>query len=195
VKHAIRRLGLSAHFTAIRRGARGASSQIEPAHRPIDLIFNDAGDYAEFAKEYWPLLNPNNGLMIFHNTTGAWAGNTKFVERAKRGEFMSPAEFEVISLVEPHKLNQQSFTIFRKKTGVDTRSLEDKAPTVLATAATFLDRRSERNRTPALARKAATDAVAASARPPITESRAHAFGDRPRGRVGRARRVGREPKT
>ncbi|NOU51327.1 hypothetical protein HG263_12390 [Pseudoalteromonas sp. JBTF-M23] len=80
-------------------------------HKNIDWAWNDHIEYKRFFTEFWPLLNPQGGLMIFHNTPSQ-------KENYQAIEWMLNScgdEAEVLLLEEPHKLNQNGCTILRKK--------------------------------------------------------------------------------
>jgi hypothetical protein len=81
---------------------------------PVDLAWNDHGFFKDFFGELWPLLNPAGGLMVFHNS----AANSQLWEAIQwmKEQRASKGDLEVLTLVEPHKLNQNSCTILRRTT-------------------------------------------------------------------------------
>lgn len=110
----IERLGLGKRLTFINGDPCGASERIAGHHLPIDLIWNDAARYEEFLVEYWDLLNPAGGLLLFHNTVNAWEENASVLKMLRKLLKSGSDDFELLNLVEPHKLNQRSFTMVRK---------------------------------------------------------------------------------
>jgi predicted O-methyltransferase YrrM len=102
--------GLLSYFP----GSRFTLEALPAQAMPIDLAWNDDHHYKAFFDMFWPKLNPNGGLMIFHNTVAAenlWEEvNAIRAERSKWGDL------EILTLAEPHKLNQNGCTIFRRIT-------------------------------------------------------------------------------
>ena len=109
---------------------RGYGSKLPSAARPLDFVWFDCGgpeEYRDFFAEYWPLVNPNHGLVALHFTY--WSLPMEY--QGRRGQAMQPsailnelkrqqidagadAGFEVLSLLEPHKHRQGSVTLLRR---------------------------------------------------------------------------------
>lgn len=125
----IQDLGLD-HLIKVHEGDfRGLSKTMEPSSLPLDLVWFDCGgpkEYQDFITEYWPLINPTYGLLLLHFTywtlqenedgSPALIGSGSIVNEFKRQQVMHGiyANFEVLSLVEPHKTRQGSVTMIRK---------------------------------------------------------------------------------
>lgn len=124
-------LGLGERLTFVADRAIGNSARIALAHRPLDLVFNDAAEYEDFFAEYWDLINPRGGLLIFHNTVGSWSSSRLMVKDLKLRQAAAPLELEVMSLVEPHKAYQGSFTMVRRISALRERSFEDRFDAIL----------------------------------------------------------------
>ena len=119
-------LGLAQLLTLMRGDFRTVASQIGKSDLPFDMIWYDCGgaeDYADFLRLYWPLLSPNYGLLGLHYTYGQLeAGRALFMRptnalnaiKREQGALGNTARFEVLSLLEPHKLRQGSVTLVRK---------------------------------------------------------------------------------
>ena len=109
---------------------RGMSRKIDPATLPLDLVWFDCGgliDYVDFIEEFWPLINADGGMLLLHYTYWDVAKHYNGTEPAqlipnpianeiKRQQARAGvnAEFEVLSLLEPHKTRQGSVTVIRK---------------------------------------------------------------------------------
>lgn len=104
---------------------------------PIDLAWNDDKDYRDFFETFWPCLNPAGGLMVFHNTAAvreSW-DDMQWI-KARHAE---ANDLEVLTLCEPHKLNQNSCTVLRRVSAHVPRFLtEDAAPRILSSAIRFM---------------------------------------------------------
>ena len=114
---------------------KGASRKIDRSCFPIDCIWFDCGNYRDrrnLISEYWDLINPAHGLLILHSAY--WMAPARII--GEEGASLSPgpilnelkrqqalrgvdANFEVLSLLEPHKFRQGSVTIVRKLPPVD----------------------------------------------------------------------------
>lgn len=126
----LKRLGLDGLVRVHQGDFRGHSSRFEAADLPFDLVWLDAGgprEYVEFLREYWPLVSPEDGLLVLHFTY--WALPVQHQGQTLHAVMASPvitelkrqqaaagetAGFEVLSLNEPHKFRQGSVTLIRK---------------------------------------------------------------------------------
>lgn len=118
-KRIAKELDLDGFFDFHEADFRGFSRRIPNSALPIDMIWFDCGgleEYLDFTEEYWPLVNPQGGLLIYHSTLTnvqlrAFISVISAQQAAKGG-------FELLSLLEPHKKMQNSISIIRKTTGV-----------------------------------------------------------------------------
>lgn len=122
------------HLVEVRQGDfRGQSGNLGLApNQPLDFVWFDAGgprEYLDFLKEYWPILNPNYGTVLFHFTYWNLQLSQEPGKPGRRVMLPSPlinelkrqevaaggkARFEILSLLEPHKKRQGSVTLLRK---------------------------------------------------------------------------------
>jgi len=66
-------------------------------------------------KGYWDLLDPNGGLLLIHSTLTNTASRA-WLERMKQPQAQEDyGPFELIGLLEPHKMRQNSCTCIRRK--------------------------------------------------------------------------------
>jgi hypothetical protein len=99
-------------FFAYFPGQQPSQDLLPPEAFPVDLAWNDDDQYMYFFDTFWDRLNPKGGLMIFHNTVSVEAfWNIMSCIRAKRSH---AGDLEILTLPEPHKLNQSSYTILRR---------------------------------------------------------------------------------
>ncbi len=134
----ITRLGLDALLTFVRGDPSGKSGTLPPRRLPIDLAWHDAGGLDAFLDEYWDLVNPAGGMLIVHNTINAWQSNVLAVKNLKLRQVGQFTEFELLSVVEPHKLNQRSFTMVRKTGKFAEKYLDRRRDEVAQNALRFL---------------------------------------------------------
>ena len=103
----IRNMGLDPMITVSPSSPLGQSDVIASLHRPIDLAWNDAADFQAFFDEYWLLINPEGGMMAFHNTVNACPRAAMFVKDLKLRQISQFNDYELLSFLEPHKMNQR----------------------------------------------------------------------------------------
>ncbi len=135
VQAVIGELGLAPYFELVNANFRGLSGRLEPARLPFDLVWFDCGlpaEYVDFLAEYWPLINPDGGLLAMHYTywhmptvRRRWQGRESGPEPLKPNAVLNEIKrqqaaqglqtgFEALSLVEPHKSRQGSVTLIRR---------------------------------------------------------------------------------
>lgn len=110
---AIAALRLEAYFEP-HYGEEFGTSHLPSQALPIDLAWNDCDNYRRFFTEYWEQLTPNSGMMVFHNVT-AWTplfDDICWMSEQRRLH----NDLELLVLEEPHKLNQNSCAILRRRT-------------------------------------------------------------------------------
>jgi hypothetical protein len=101
---------------------------IPEAYRIIDLAWNDFGNKYRFYEETYEHLNPNGGLMLFHNTTNSekdFKADLEKVEEAIKQKIQSK-DCELLTLVEPHKFTQRSITLLKRIDGFKEEYFEDR---------------------------------------------------------------------
>jgi predicted O-methyltransferase YrrM len=111
----IESLGLESRVEVEQGDFHGRSRQMNRSAFPLDLVWFDCGglpEYVDFIQEYWRLINPEHGLLLLHFTY--W--NLSYERDGVRQQAAAglSAEFEVLSLLEPHKQRQGSVTMIRK---------------------------------------------------------------------------------
>ena len=130
VLEALKRLGLDDIVTVHEGDFRGMSQKFDTASLPFDLVWFDCGgpaEYVQFLEEYWPLIKPDGGILILHFTYWDIApdqkpdtpanmvmGSIANEIRRQQAKAGLDAEFEVLSIVEPHKRRQGSVTTIRR---------------------------------------------------------------------------------
>lgn len=116
--------GLAEHLVGHNGDFRGYSRKFDRADLPFDIVWLDAGDYLNFrafCSEYWDLVNPDGGLLLIHSTLTNIEGlcflKSLKLEQATTGF----NDFELLSLLEPHKTGQNSVTLIRMTKGYAER--------------------------------------------------------------------------
>lgn len=101
---------------------RGFSRRIPAAMVPLDFVWFDCGglhEYVDFTNEYWPLINPAGGMILFHSTLTNLELRL-FITRIAERHARPGNEFELINLLEPHKKLQNSISMVRMTSGMRT---------------------------------------------------------------------------
>ena len=112
---AIEELHLSDFFTYF-PGKAFSTDSLPSESLPIDLAWNDDDQYVAFFKAIWPVLSPKGGMLVFHNTV-AEESNWRAIDSI-RSALDSTKDAEILTLSEPHKLNQSSCTIIRRTSDI-----------------------------------------------------------------------------
>lgn len=110
-------LGLMRRVNIYDGDFRGCSRKIAAKHRPFDFVWFDCGgyhEYCDFLEEYWEHISNNGGILILHLTLSSIAINSIVKDLKLKQATTHFGEFELISMLEPHKVHQSSFTIIRK---------------------------------------------------------------------------------
>ena len=124
-------LGLESFVQVDKADFRGHSRRMDQTIFPLDFVWFDCGgldEYIDFIEEYWGLINPHHGLLVLHFTY--WTLRQMGRDGVRDVEIISgpvanemkrqqmtagvDANFEVLSLLEPHKRRQGSATLIRK---------------------------------------------------------------------------------
>ncbi len=126
----LKNLNLGDYIRVYDSDYRGSSQLIDRSCFPLDFVWFDCGsirDYRHFISEYWDLINPDKGMLLLHFTHQIMphtvAGGAvpslapgPVVNEIKRQQLARgmDANFEVLSLLEPHKQRQGSVTMIRR---------------------------------------------------------------------------------
>lgn len=117
VPDAARAAGLDRFLDARRGDFRTVLAELGAAGERVGLAWFDCGGYPEyrdFLDLCWDLVEPDGGLMVLHYTVTVpnhERAVDELVAAAARGE---RGRFEVLNLLEPHKLMQNSCTLIRR---------------------------------------------------------------------------------
>jgi predicted O-methyltransferase YrrM len=138
VLSAARELGLDAHLQLHVADAWSLGRSF-PRDVELDMIWVDFGVATridEFLNTWWPRLSPRGGLLLVHSTltnelTRTWlekmrarsrrsgsaagAAGTEGGGEAEAAGCRAFGDFDQLSLLEPHKIFQSSFSIFQKR--------------------------------------------------------------------------------
>lgn len=115
---AVKELDLAPYLDLRAEKFESFASKLSEDMLPLDFVWFDCGgmpEYTDFTLEYWPLVNPNGGLIIYHSTlTNAdlRAFTEVLIDRQRAG-----SEFELLNLLEPQKKLQNSVSILRRRSG------------------------------------------------------------------------------
>jgi hypothetical protein len=113
VTEVAKRLGLDAYLRFHEGDFRGASEKLGEEILPFDFVWFDCGGLDDFTKEYWSLINPHGGLLMIHSTLANPFKRSYVTDLRNRLKAQDGRTIEVLSLLEPHKWRQNSFTLIR----------------------------------------------------------------------------------
>ncbi|CCH30834.1 class I SAM-dependent methyltransferase [Actinosynnema sp. NPDC047251] len=112
----LRDLGLDELVTVVNADLRECAEHFPPDFAPIDFAWVDAWECLYFFDNFWDLIDPDGGLVVMHYLKTYPQGEA-FLRYLSAQLDVNPREFEIVNLVEPHKLSQNSLTILRRTSG------------------------------------------------------------------------------
>lgn len=113
VQEVLRELGLADLVTIVNADLRDCRELLPGSFTTIDLAWVDAWECLYFFDHFWDLINPDGGLLIMHYLMTYPEGNAILKYLAKMQQ-SRPGELEIVSLLESHKLMQNSITVLRR---------------------------------------------------------------------------------
>jgi hypothetical protein len=117
VQEAAQTAGLDRFLDFRRCDFRELAAELREARERVDLAWFDCGGYREyqdFLDLCWDLVEPDGGLLVLHYTVTVPSHERALAELTASGERGERGRFEVLSLLEPHKLMQNSCTLVRR---------------------------------------------------------------------------------
>ena len=117
VQSVISSIGLDNFVSIVGANFQEYAERIDESRLPFDFVWFDCGglkEYFIFYHEYWKFVDPNGGLLLMHSTlTNLEIIN--FVKTIKLSQATTDFHnMELLSLLEPHKIAQNSVTLIRK---------------------------------------------------------------------------------
>jgi predicted O-methyltransferase YrrM len=106
------RVGLGGIVTMLNGDLRQLHERVVQHCAPIDFAWVDCDQSITVFEQYWPDMNPADGVLLFH-----WLltdRNGEAVLEYFKSKQRIRNDFEIVSLWEPHKIAQNSITIIRK---------------------------------------------------------------------------------
>jgi predicted O-methyltransferase YrrM len=94
----------------------GYADKLPKDELPFDMVWFDCGTieyFQHFRRAYWPLVSRNGGLILIHSLATNFHGQMFLSELKLDQATKSFTEFELLTLIEPHKTRQNSVTLVR----------------------------------------------------------------------------------
>ncbi|GGX80049.1 class I SAM-dependent methyltransferase [Streptomyces minutiscleroticus] len=109
-------LGLTHQVTIVDAPLRACDAALPPDFEPIDLAWVDAWDCLYFLDHFLDRINPEGGVAVLHYLMTYPEGEAilRYLAGLQRSR---PGELEILNLLEPHKLRQNSVTMIRRTSG------------------------------------------------------------------------------
>jgi predicted O-methyltransferase YrrM len=114
---AAREAGLGDLLERLAGDFRAAPARFRSDGVRFDLAWFDCGGYREyrdFLDLYWDLIEPDGGMIVLHYTLTVPNHERVLAELAAARRTGQRGQFEMLSLLEPHKLMQNSCTLIRR---------------------------------------------------------------------------------
>ncbi|MFD7614918.1 hypothetical protein [Streptomyces sp. NPDC059828] len=120
VKEVLDELGLTDRVTIVNAPLQECRALLPEDFTPIDFAWVDAWECLFFLDHFLDLINPDGGLIALHYLMTYPEGEAilRYLDRMVRSR---PGELEVMNLLEPHKLVQNSVTLIRRTGGAPRR--------------------------------------------------------------------------
>ncbi|WP_410580497.1 hypothetical protein [Amycolatopsis sp. lyj-108] len=120
VRTVLRELELEDRVTVVNADLRACADLLPAELVPIDLAWVDAWECLYFVDNFWDLINPDGGLVLLHYLMTYPEGDAilRYLAGIQRSR---PGEMEIVNLLEPHKLAQNSLTVLRRTGGAVKR--------------------------------------------------------------------------
>ena len=106
-------LGLADLVTVVNADLRDSIGLLPPGFTPIDFAWVDAWECLYFFDHFWELIDPAGGVVVMHYLMTYPEGEA-ILDYFRKVQRANPGELEVISLLELHKLTQNSLTMLRR---------------------------------------------------------------------------------
>jgi len=128
ISQLVAKLNLESLFT-LNAGIRvkDYAKKIPSDFRVIDFAWNDFGNKYRFYTETYKYLNPNGGMMLFHNTTNSEKDFKADLDRVENSikPMIQNKQCEILTFIEPHKFTQRSMTILKRIDGFKEEYFEN----------------------------------------------------------------------
>jgi len=106
-------LGLADVVTVLRSPLEEALLRLPQGFLPFDFVWLDLNDKTAFFERWWNLVDPAGGIVLVHFLLTHASGEA-VLEQIRSIQAARPRELEMVSLLEPHKLGQNSLTLIRR---------------------------------------------------------------------------------
>jgi predicted O-methyltransferase YrrM len=111
-----RSLGIDAPLRVHEADFIGYADKLPKDEPPFDMVWFDCGTieyFQHFRRAYWPLVSRNGGLILIHSLATNFHGQMFLSELKLEQATKSFSDFELLTLIEPHKRRQNSVTMVR----------------------------------------------------------------------------------
>ncbi|MEU7007489.1 class I SAM-dependent methyltransferase [Streptomyces sp. NPDC046332] len=114
------RLGLDDRVQVVNADLHECADLLPDDLFPIDLAWVDAWECLYFFEHFWERINPDGGLVVMHYLMTYPEGEA-ILDYFAEVQRSRPGELEMVNLLEPHKLGQNSITVLRRTSAVRPR--------------------------------------------------------------------------
>ncbi len=121
VQNVLGKLGLADQVTVVNADLRDCRELLPDELTPIDLAWVDAWECLFFFDSFWELINPQGGLVVMHYLMTYPEGEA-ILDYISKVQKARPGELEILNLLEPHKLVQNSLTVLRRTSAGKAKS-------------------------------------------------------------------------
>ena len=112
----LKELGLDETVTVIDSPLALCDPLLPESFDRIDLAWVDAWECLYFIDHFWERINPDGGVVLMHYLMSYPEGEA-ILEYLRTIQQSKPGEMEIVNLLEPHKMAQNSITMIRRVDG------------------------------------------------------------------------------
>jgi len=106
-------LKLDDRVTVVNADLENCAERLPTDLFPVDFAWVDAWACLHFFEHFWDKINPDGGLVVMHYLMTYPEGEA-ILEYFAKVQRARPGELEMVNLLEPHKLSQNSITVLRR---------------------------------------------------------------------------------
>lgn len=116
VLEVLRELSVDELVTVVNSDVRECGDKLPADYDVIDFAWVDAWECLYFFEHFWERINPDGGVLLMHYLMTYPEGEA-ILRYLRRFQQSNPGELEMVNLLEPHKLTQNSVTMLRRTSG------------------------------------------------------------------------------
>lgn len=116
VSEVLTELGLAEAVVVVDAALNECEPLLPTAYESIDFAWVDAWECLYFIDHFWNRIDPDGGMILMHYLMSYPEGEA-ILDYLRSIQQASPGSMEIVNLLEPHKMAQNSITMIRRTDG------------------------------------------------------------------------------